>query len=520
MDRAARIPPLLLSLLSGILLLLTFPKWDVGSLAWIALLPLLVCIREMRPWEGFLQGLLTGMIFYLGSVWWVMHAMVHYGGLSFPLSFLVLIALASYLSVFLGVFSFLSCQFQLLKDWRGVLLLPCLWVSLEFLRTYLLSGFPWILLGYSQYKNLYFLQLASLTGIYGLSFLIVLINATIAFCLLKRFRFVSAWKPLLCAGVALAITVGYGHARLQEREEGETVKVAVVQGNIEQSLKWDPAKQKEAFEVHERLTREVARSSPDLIVWPETALPAYLRTEPNLRQELQSLTDETGAFLLVGSPDLEQKGRGDVLYFNSAFLFSPGKNSLEKYDKIHLVPFGEYVPLRRLLPFINKLTEGIGDFSAGKEVKIFSLPRAKFGVSICFEVIFPDLVRRFRTQGANFLVNMTNDAWFGSTGAPYQHLSMAVARAVENGCYLVRAANTGISAIISAQGRIIRSSSLFREDQFAAIIQGANGSTFYTRHGDLLAPCCLLAVLALVLSRVLPGWKGARKVKRGEPRRR
>ncbi len=513
MSRGARVLPFLFSLLSGILLFLAFPRADVESLAWIAFLPLLVCIREMPAWKGLLHGLITGMVFYLGSISWVTHAMVNYGGLSLPISFLALIALSLYLSVYFGLFAFLSCQFRLLADWRGVLLLPSFWVSLEFLRTYLLSGFPWNLLGYSQYRTPLILQLASLTGIYGLSFLIVLINATIAFVLLQGRRFSLTWRALLCAGIALLFTLTYGHLRLQKREEGDKVTVAIIQGNIEQSLKWDPTRQKEAFEVHKRLTREAARSSPDLIVWPETALPFYLRTEPNLQRELQSLADQTGSFLLVGSPDLEQKSKEEVLYFNSAFLLAPGKDSVEKYDKIHLVPFGEYVPLRRLLPFIGKLTAGIGDFSAGKVAKIFSLPHARFGVTICFEAVFSDLARRFRMEGADFLVNITNDAWFGRSAAPYQHLSAAVARAVENGCYLVRAANTGISAVISPQGRIVHASSLFTEDHFVAIVSLPNGYTFFARYGNVFAKGCLLITLAFILSRTIPIRTRGKRVK-------
>lgn len=520
MVRGARVLPFLFSLLGGILLFLAFPRSDVESLAWIAFLPLLVCIHEMPAWKGLLYGLVTGMVFYLGSISWVTHAMVNYGGLSLPLSFLVLIALSLYLSGYFGLFSFLSCQFGLLADWRGILLLPSLWVSLEFLRTYLLSGFPWNLLGYSQYRSPVILQLASMTGIYGVSFLIVLVNATIAFALLQGPRFSLIWRPLLCAGIALLFTLTYGTYRLHKPEEGERFKVAVIQGNIEQSLKWDPARQREAFEVHKRLTGEAARSSPDLIVWPETALPFYLRAEPNLRGKLQSLANQTGSFLLVGSPDFEQKGKEGILYFNSAFLLSPGKVLLEKYDKMHLVPFGEYVPLRSLLSFIGKLTVGIGDFSAGKEVKIFSLSRAKFGVTICFEAIFPDLARRFRFEGADFLVNITNDAWFGKSGAPYQHLSTAVARAVENGCYLVRAANTGISAVISPQGRIVWASSLFTEDRLTATILLSKDSTFYARYGNIFAECCLLVTLVLILSRILPFWAKARRAKLEGRRRR
>ncbi|MFH0872644.1 MAG: apolipoprotein N-acyltransferase [bacterium] len=518
MARVAKISPWLLSTLSGALLLLAFPRADLESLAWVAFVPLLLILPQVSPGRGFLYGLVAGLAFYLGSISWVTHAMVLYGGLSCPLSLVALLAICLYLGSYFGLFSFLCCHFRLLSDWRGTWLLPALWVSLEFLRNYLLSGFPWNLLGYSQYQSPHFLQLASLTGVYGLSFLILLVNATLAYALLQSLRSRSVLKALLGAGIALALVLSYGHFRIHHLREGERIKVAVAQGNIDQSLKWNPARQRETLEIYKRLTREASRSRPAMIVWPETALPFYLRLEAKYRQEMQSLANETGSYLLVGSPDYEQEGR-EIRYFNSAFLLSPGKDSLERYDKIHLVPFGEYVPLRRFLPWVSKLVVGIGDFSAGQEARIFSLPAAKFGVTVCFEAIFPELARNYRARGADFLINITNDAWFGKTAAPYQHLAMATVRAVENGCYLVRAANTGISAVISPVGRIIQSSSLFTEDQFTADLSLSTNLTPYARYGDVFAQCCLLITLVLILGRLWPAWVRKRKTQ-GELRRR
>ncbi|MDH7498924.1 MAG: apolipoprotein N-acyltransferase [candidate division NC10 bacterium] len=504
MDRAAKIQLWLLSVLSGILLFLAFPAAEIQILAWIALVPLLRTIHRASPGKGFLFGWVAGMAFYLGSLSWITHAMVVYGGLSWPLSWLVLIALSAYLSSYLGFFSFLCCSFRWLDHLRGLLLLPSLWVCLEFLRNYLLSGFPWNLLGYSQYRTPHVFQLASLTGVYGLSFLILLVNCALAFLLLPSSRKTFAKSALLCAGLALLLTLSYGAWHLKQPVVGERLRVAVVQGNIDQSLKWDPALQRESFNTYRRLTEEVASSRPDLVVWPETALPFYLAREASYRQELHSLVRRVGSPLLVGSPDYS--GDGGTRYFNSAFLLSPGSDAMEKYDKMHLVPFGEYVPLRRFLPFLDKLVVGIGDFSPGKEAKIFSVPGDDFGVTICFEAIFPELARAYRAKGAQFLVNITNDAWFGRTAAPYQHLAMATARAVENGFYVVRAANTGISALITPQGRIVHASPLFTEDRFTGMIVASKSLTPYARRGDLFAWACVLVTSIAILGALLPRW--------------
>lgn len=509
MDRAAKILPWLLSVLSGVLLFLAFPAAEIQILAWIALVPFLRAIHGALPGKGFLFGWIAGMAFYLGSLSWVTHAMVVYGGLSRPLSWLVLIALSAYLSSYFGLFSFLCCSFRWLDRLGGLVVLPSLWVCLEFLRNFLLSGFPWNLLGYSQYRNPHVLQLASLTGIYGLSFLIVLVNCALASLLLPACRPAFAGSALLCAGIVLLFTLSFGAWRLKHPVIGEKLMVAVIQGNIDQSLKWDPARQRQSFDVYKRLTEEVARSHPDLVIWPETALPLYLRREASYRQELQSLVQRIGSPLLVGSPDYGEDG--GTRYFNSAFLLSPGTDSMEKYDKMHLVPFGEYVPWRRFFPFIDKLVVGIGDFSPGREAKIFSVPAGRFGVTICFEAIFPELARAYRAKGAQFLVNITNDAWFGRTSAPYQHLAMATARAVENGFYLVRAANTGISALITPEGRIVRASPLFTEDRFAGMILASKSLTPYARSGDIFAWTCALMSLIAILGALLPRWaKGGR----------
>jgi apolipoprotein N-acyltransferase len=291
----------------------------------------------------------------------------------------------------------------------------------------------------------------------------------------------------------------YGRARLEryDRQEGEKLTVALIQGNIAQDAKWDPSFLDETMNIYSRLTLAAAEEKPALVVWPEAATPFFFQSQKTYQEKVAALTRRAGAYLLLGSPACESDGE-ERRYFNSAFLVSPDGTITGRYDKMHLVPYGEYVPLKPLFPFIDKMVVGIGDFSSGSEVKNLHFPGGTFGTLICYEIIFPDLVRRFAKNGAEFLVNITNDAWFGSTAAPYQHLSMAALRAVENRRCVARAANTGISAIIGASGRIVQHSKLFTPQSLTGIISLNRDMTFYTRRGDIFALLCTFLSLAVL----------------------
>jgi apolipoprotein N-acyltransferase len=486
-----------LAVLSGVLLALSFPRFNLAPFAFGALVPLLVGLDGVPALQGTYLGIIAGLVCYLLSIPWVVHTMTTYGGLPLPLSFLLLIALSLYLALYVGVFAYGVTRLSARGTLAYLVGVPALWVGLEYVRTFLLTGFPWNLLGYSQYQYLSVIQIASITGIYGISFLLVLTNAGMALgCLLFR----RGWRPALLpvggVGVLLLGVVLFGMGRMvsAETRRGE-IRVSVVQGNIEQGVKWDLGFQKRTIDIYRRLSREADKEA-DLIVWPETAVPFFLRERGSLRQRVLKVAEEVRSYLLVGSPD-RTRGPSPRLY-NSAFLISPGGKIVQKYDKIHLVPFGEYVPLQSLLFFVEKMATGIGNFKAGQDFTVFETPLGQFGVLICFEAIFPDHVRRYVLNGANFLVNITNDAWFGDSGAPYQHLSMATLRAVENGVYLVRAANTGISALIAPTGRILQQSDLFGEAVLSGTVTPGTAKTFYTRYGDLFAwACSLISVLLL-----------------------
>lgn len=502
--------PFLLAALSGGLLVLAFPTPDIGWLAFVALVPLLWALQGQTPVRAFYLGALAGLLFYLASMSWVTNSMTAYGGVPFAVSAVALFILAAYLSLYLGAFA-MGVSWMANIPWPlNLLAPPALWIGLEYLRTYVMTGLPWILLGYTQYRNDMLLPIASVAGVYGLSFLVVFINValtTLVGAASGRLRTVVAtgavvlamvWSPRLLAPASTSIGTDHSGAD----GSGSILSVALVQGNIDQALKWNSAMQVETIEQYRRLSLEATKDAPALIVWPETAAPFFLRYEPALLDRILDIAAETGSHLLVGSPDAEPSGAvdGGARYRNSAFLISPQRQLLARYDKMHMVPFGEYVPLKSILFFVNKLAYGIGDFEGGQDYTVFDIPGGRFSATICYEVIFPDQVRRYVKEGAEFLVNITNDAWFGPSAAPTQHLAMAVLRAVENRRYLVRAANTGISAIVDPNGRIVHASDLFVPAVITERIHIERAQTFYTRYGDLFAWICVIFIVALFMT--------------------
>jgi len=491
----------LLAALSAGLLILAFPTPDLGWLAFIALVPLLLAIRGQSPVRAFYLGTLTGLLFYIVSMSWVTHAMTAYGGVTFVLSALALIILAAYLSLYIGLFALGTSWMANVPRPLHLLVPVTLWIGLEYLRTFVLTGFPWILLGYTQYRQSLLLPIASVAGVYGLSFVVVLCNVALAQVIGGAPA--RLWSSLFAGALAVVLIIS---PRLLSPPtpsdgSGQAIRVALVQGNVDQALKWDSTLQTTTIEQYRRLSLEAAQHNPTLIVWPETAAPFFLRYEPVLQGRIMDIAAETGSYLLVGSPDAEPSATDDggPRYRNSAFLISPKRELLGRYDKIHLVPFGEYIPLKSVLFFVDKLAHGIGDFEGGRIYTVLDAPGGRFAVTICYEAIFPDQVRRYVKEGAEFLVNITNDAWFGRSAAPTQHLAMAVLRAAENRRYLIRAANTGISAIVDPNGRILHASDIFVPAVITEQIRMERVQTFYTRYGDLFAWVCVIFIVVVAI---------------------
>ena len=521
---------ILLAVTTGILLPYCFPKYDFGLLAWVALIPLHIALDGLsRRTQAFWLGWLAGIIGSTGIMSWVVTAMTTYGKVPVVFSYGIMLLLTAYLGLYVALYSAGAVWFRKLVPRYGLFAAPCLWVTLELLRTYLFSGLPWSLLGYSQYRQLDLIQVADHLGVYGVSFLIVLTNVALAelylwvMPLFRGFRPARLpWELVTTAAMLVGLSWAYSTSLIAseavERPKA-SLHVGVVQPNIDQAIKWDQAYRDETLRRYDRLTESFGYGT-DLVVWPEAATPFIFEREPVYQLQLVAMANRASAPLLFGSPAVRFDTDRKPFLLNSAYLLSPDGQLLGRYDKQHLVPFGEYIPLKSsLLFFLEKLVEGIGDFQAGPGPTVLSFQlkepdgggparRVKVGVVICYEVIFPDLVRRMATGGAEFLVTITNDAWFGDSSAPYQHFSMVVFRSVENHLAFVRAANTGISGFIDPFGRIIQASPIFTETALQAEIPVRQTRTFYSRHGDVFAYGCMLISLLFCLYGFF-GTKGA-----------
>jgi apolipoprotein N-acyltransferase len=471
--------------------------------------------RRVTAWRATFLGLLCGTVFFTINLFWLTHAMAVYGNVPLLLAIALLILLGLYLGAYLAAFCLAWAWVAPAGLLGQILLPPTLWTALEFIRTYALTGFPWGFLAYTQGGNLPLIQVAAWTGSYGVSWILVFSNAVLAATMDRNI-------PLFRRGVAVTAALGaigclwlLGAQRLNAPDGGQPFRVAAVQGNVSQDMKWLPEIRGEILRRYERLTLMAAGSEPKLIVWPETAIPYLIGLNMPVRERIEALARQAGSHLLVSSPDAELTE--PPRFFNRAFHVSPDRGIVGKYDKVHLVPFGEYVPLRPVLGFVEKLTQGaVGDFQAGQEYTVFNPGGARFGVTISYEVYFPDQVRRYIQAGADFLINITNDAWYGRTAAPYQHMAMVVFRSVENNAFLVRAANTGISAVVHPSGRVLAASGLFEEGAVVETARTRSGDTFYSRYGDVFAWLALVGTALALVARGWPVRRGPFRQKPGE----
>jgi apolipoprotein N-acyltransferase len=465
---------------------------------------------------------LTGFIGFTGIMAWVVTAMTTYGKVPLPISYVILFLLTAYLALYVGLYCLSVVWLREIIPRYGIMFAPCFWVALELFRTYFLSGLPWCLLGYSQYRELDLIQIADLTGVYGVSFLIVIVNLALAELLLWLMPFFRGfhpaklpWEILTTAATLMVLSWSYSSSVLTTEHRKfptSSITIGVVQPNIDQAVKWDLAHLDQTMRRLDRLTAQLGTNT-DLVVWPEAATPFILEREKEYQLQLIAWAERAKAPLLLGSPALRFYPDRRPYLLNSAYLLAPDGNLLGRYDKHHLVPFGEYIPLKSsLLFFLDKLVEGIGDFEPGPGSTVLSFtPKSRgsgnptsarpvrFGVAICFEVIFPDLVRQFSVNGAEFLVTITNDGWFGLSSAPAQHFAMVIFRSVENHLAFARAANTGISGFVDPFGRIIEASSLFTEQAFQATIPAWRPHTFYSHYGDVFAYGCVIICALLCL---------------------
>ena len=468
---------------SAVVLALAFPRTDWDLTAWFALVPLLVVAVSSRPRLAFAWGWLFGIVYFLVLLRWLNFTFRTFSAIPWPLTWGPTLLLAAWCGLYIaavsGTLGWLAWRRS--PAW-ALATAPALWVGAEWLRGHLLGGFPWGTLGYTQHLRLPVIQVAELGGVHAVSLVLVVVNAVLAG------GFVLTWRRALAGvalgAVALGAALGFGVWRLQAPPAPAEALVALMQPAIEQPLKWDPDHATVVLKIYQELTRQAAAQRPDLIVWPETASPTILRKDTRLLGWLTTLAAETRTALLVGSIDVLDDRPNRVT--NSAFLVGE-RGLVGRYDKIHLVPFGEFVPLAGVIGFVRGWAEFIADLEPGSRAVVFPGPPAPFGVVICYEGIFPDLFREFVNNGARMMVNMTNDGWFGRTSGPEQHLAMYPFRAVEHRIAVVRAANTGVSAFVAPSGQVIRRLGLFERGVITDRVPLRTGRTLFTRLGDWMA---------------------------------
>ena len=476
---------------TAFLLHLAFSSSRFWPCTWLAFIPLCWSVRSQLPGRAFIQGIIAGFAFYYLNLFWITNSIRNFSALPIPITLVIMALLAFYLSLYFGFFSFLLAN-NPPTSWFSILFLASCWTLLEWLRGNLFVGFPWHNLGTALSPGSPFTLLLPYGGVYSLSFVIIYTNLALYSLISNQDNnplMVRRIIVLLAVPALYFLLLAGSHTGIASLDKSLPLKVSIIQPNIPQKEKWNPAYRQQNFTILEQLSLETAATStseiPHLVIWPEASLPDFFQDAPLFRERISVLTRQGNFYLLAGSPQYDTDSAGKHHYFNSALLFSPGGKLIASYDKIKLVPFGEFTPMADYFPFLGKMVPG-ADFSAGSPQKPMDLDNFSLVPSICFEGIFPEFIAGAMAKRAGFLVNITNDAWFGISSGPRQHLFNVRMRAMENRCYLLRCANTGISAIIKPDGRIIKQLPLGKRGKLEAIIYPASSTTFYARHPYLL----------------------------------
>ncbi len=474
------------ALASGIALAFAFAPYDIGILGWMSLSLLIGAAVGAGPGRGFLYGWAHGVMFFGLSLPWIYTVMHVHGGMEAPVAAGVFLLLIMVLSVCPGLFAAGVAWCGRRSVARACLAAPFLWVTSELLRRYELGqGFPWNLLGYAAAVHLGLLQLVTITGIYGLSFVLAASNALVAWVLLTRTR--TAWLTGIVTGVVAVSAVLVGD-QFVPVEQPDHVAV-LVQTNFPQSLSYPPDwLDRHVGELNEleAMSADASRRTRGMVVWPECPAPFYWQ-DPRFRALISRLALTTANNVIAGVVDWKPGAGGKFEPYNTAVMVDPGGHPVFSYDKIELVPFGEYIPWRKLLWFANTITAEVGDFQRGTRYSVGELPGGRFSVFICYEAVIPDEIRKFVKRGAGLLINLSNDGWFGHSAALEQHLAQARVRAVENRRWLLRDTNTGITASVSPYGRIVAMIPPDRRTVLMAPYGFREDLTIYTRFGDWLA---------------------------------
>jgi apolipoprotein N-acyltransferase len=476
----------------------------------VALTPLIVAlwhhalaVRTLWSRHAFLLGLTTGLAYFAGTIYWTGGVMAQYGGLNLPVAVSIAGLLVAYLALFPAFFGFATQALMARYGARGLVLVPLAWTASEYGRMTLFGGFPWVLLGYSQVPWLPVAQVASLVGVFGVSTVVAGVSTALASAVVSRHRR-RLLVPAAAVVVVLLIAL-WGSSRLSNNRliaAGRPLRVGIVQGNVPQDQKWDPAQAREIFDRYVRLTVQTIGQGAQLILWPESATPFYFGVPGAETAELRELARRNRVAILIGS-DQWEAGTPPRIY-NAAFLLQPDGSTGGVYRKVHLVPFGEYVPLKRILFFAAPLVEAVSDFSAGARVNTLPIGDSRISTAICYEVVYPALIREGVLEGSALLTTITNDAWFGRSSAPWQHFQMAAMRAIEQGRYLVRSANTGISGVVDPYGRVLTASALFVEGQWTMDVRLIDDRTVYSRIGDVVAWASMLVTMVALIVAARP----------------
>jgi apolipoprotein N-acyltransferase len=501
---------------SGVLLALSFPKFGHPAVAFVALVPLLVALsgwtgrRVALPGvsarRGFTLGLLAGFIHFAGTVYWTGATVSTFGGLPVFVAVIVAGLLALYMATYVALTGAIGAILIRRFGARGLCLVPVVWVATEYLRGIVLGGFPWIPLGNTMVTLLPIAQLASVTGVFGLSLFVAFVNVGFALAAMgppspggttDRGRWIAAGATV----AAIAVISVWGGMRLSSNSltNGTPIKIGLIQGNIAQTDKWNPARAGMILDRYLQLTRQAADNGAEFIMWPESSTPFYFEEDPG-GTAVRRLVSGLGRPLLLGSDEFEHTE--PPRHYNAAFMLDPAGSTAAVYRKIHLVPFGEYVPLQQLLFFVGPLVEAVSAFSRGTRVTMMPVDGHMISTAICYEVTYPALAREAVRNGSELLTTITNDAWYGDSSAAYQHFEMAAMRAIEQGRYLARAANTGISGIIDPYGRVLVRTNLFETVAVVGEARFVQSRTPYARIGDLVAHLSIaLTLVAFALTR-------------------
>lgn len=502
----------LLAVLSGFLITAGFPKPEMFYVSWFALIPLLLAVHGKNGRQALFLGYVCGLVHFMTTLFWIRHAVYHYGGFPFFTALAILFLLCLMMAIYPAAFAFMA------RRWEGspllyVFGLPFVWVTLEWIRAHAITGFPWANLGYTQTPLNLLIQAADITGVYGLSWLVVLASTVITGFLKGYCRKTGIAVLAGCICVSLI----YGTWRRNEirsaQELAPRFTVSAIQGNIEQNEKWDPAFVHQTLKRYESLSVEAVRKNPgtDLLFWPESAMPFFYGLDEALTPEVNKIVKEADKPLLFGSIGVTLVD-GKARMLNRAYLLDADARLLGAYAKQHLVPFGEYVPLSNILFFVKHLVAGNVEFASGRESGPIYFKGLPMGVLVCYEVVFPDISRETVRRGAEILMNLTNDAWYGDTGGPYQHLQMSRWRAIEFRVPLVRAANTGVSAAFDATGAECGRLGLNEAGSLACTVRPMHQLTFYARFGDVFAWFSVIAAVCGLLYGQFYSKLGRRKI--------